>query len=464
MSMQALVELPRVPVESAEWRDVCAIDDVLPGTGVAASDRRRADRHRPHARAGSSPRSSNFDPFSNAFVIARGIVGDRAGVPKIASPIYKQNFSLETGECLDDPSVRLAVFPIRVVSRSDSSLGGERFGMSARTDAPALSEALPRMLTLSAPSGPVKTHCPYCAFQCGMTVTPRASRRVKSSRCKRTRTSRSTAARCASRASPRRAARSPAARAEPAAARRDGQLAPVSWDTALDFVAERIQALHAAHGAATHRHLRQRRAHQREGVPARQVRARGAQVAEHRLQRALLHVVGGGRAEPRVRHRSRAALSGLGHRRDPDAHALGLQLRRDDAAHHAVGVRAATARRQADRRRSALHRHRAHRHAAPAAHAGHRSGAGQRPAVPGARRKADRSRVHRRAHRGLRGARAQRAHQSPDVRRAPDRRADRAATARGSPAGRRRVAAWCCRAAAPSSSRRARTRCCPSST
>ena len=57
---------------------------------------------------------SNFDPFSNAFVIARGIVGDRAGVPKIASPIYKQNFSLQTGECLDDPSVRLEVYPIRV--------------------------------------------------------------------------------------------------------------------------------------------------------------------------------------------------------------------------------------------------------------------------------------------------------------------------------------------------------------
>ena len=44
--------------------------------------------------------------------------------------------------------------------------------MSARTDAPALSDALPRMLSLSTPSGPVKTHCPYCAFQCGMTVTP----------------------------------------------------------------------------------------------------------------------------------------------------------------------------------------------------------------------------------------------------------------------------------------------------
>jgi nitrite reductase (NADH) small subunit len=57
---------------------------------------------------------SNFDPFSDAFVIARGIVGDRAGRPKIASPIYKQSFDLETGACLDDPAVRLATYPVRV--------------------------------------------------------------------------------------------------------------------------------------------------------------------------------------------------------------------------------------------------------------------------------------------------------------------------------------------------------------
>ena len=114
MSVQTLVESPRVASEVREWRDVCAIDDVLPGSGVAAlidGDQIAIIR----TRDGRVSALSNFDPFSNAFVIARGIVGDRAGVPKIASPIYKQNFSLETGECLDDPSVRLAVFPTRVV-------------------------------------------------------------------------------------------------------------------------------------------------------------------------------------------------------------------------------------------------------------------------------------------------------------------------------------------------------------
>ena len=57
----------------------------------------------------------NYDPFSKAYVLSRGIVGDRHGIPKVASPIYKQNFSLLTGECLDDSTVKLATFSVRIL-------------------------------------------------------------------------------------------------------------------------------------------------------------------------------------------------------------------------------------------------------------------------------------------------------------------------------------------------------------
>lgn len=114
MTMQAISAFAETAPDNTEWTDVCAIDDVLPGTGAAAligGQQIAVIR----TRDGRFAALSNFDPFSNAFVIARGIVGDRAGVPKIASPIFKQSFSLLTGECLDDSGVRLAVFPIRVV-------------------------------------------------------------------------------------------------------------------------------------------------------------------------------------------------------------------------------------------------------------------------------------------------------------------------------------------------------------
>ncbi|MBB3661820.1 MULTISPECIES: nitrite reductase small subunit NirD [Prauserella salsuginis group] len=57
---------------------------------------------------------SNVDPFSGAAVLSRGIVGDVGGVPVVASPVYKQNFDLRTGQCLDDAGVRIEAYPLRV--------------------------------------------------------------------------------------------------------------------------------------------------------------------------------------------------------------------------------------------------------------------------------------------------------------------------------------------------------------
>ena len=47
--------------------------------------------------------------------MSRGLVGDRAGVPTVASPLLKQVFSLDTGVCLDDESRALRMYPVRVV-------------------------------------------------------------------------------------------------------------------------------------------------------------------------------------------------------------------------------------------------------------------------------------------------------------------------------------------------------------
>ncbi len=49
---------------------------------------------------------SNEDPWSNASVLARGIVGTRGEIPFVASPMHKQAFDLRTGQCLDDAAVR----------------------------------------------------------------------------------------------------------------------------------------------------------------------------------------------------------------------------------------------------------------------------------------------------------------------------------------------------------------------
>ena len=96
------------------WTDVCAVDDLIVerGAAVLVGGRqvalfRLADD--------SLWALSNYDPFSRAYVISRGIVGSAGGRAKVASPMYKQSFDLATGECLDDPSVSLATYAVRVV-------------------------------------------------------------------------------------------------------------------------------------------------------------------------------------------------------------------------------------------------------------------------------------------------------------------------------------------------------------
>jgi len=44
----------------------------------------------------------NWDPLGEANVLSRGIVGDINSELVVASPLYKQHFSLETGKCLED--------------------------------------------------------------------------------------------------------------------------------------------------------------------------------------------------------------------------------------------------------------------------------------------------------------------------------------------------------------------------
>jgi nitrite reductase (NADH) small subunit len=93
------------------WRTACRYDDLQPERGVAALfDGTQVALFRLHD--GAVHALGNLDPFSGAAVLSRGIVGDRGGVPTVASPVYKQAFDLRDGRCLDDPAVCV---PRRVV-------------------------------------------------------------------------------------------------------------------------------------------------------------------------------------------------------------------------------------------------------------------------------------------------------------------------------------------------------------
>lgn len=100
-------------VEVVTWVDVCSLAELEVGRGVCAlvGPFQVALFRLPDDALYAV---SNFDPFSRAYVISRGLVGSKGDTPKIASPVFKQSFDLRTGVCLDDPDVRILTFPVRV--------------------------------------------------------------------------------------------------------------------------------------------------------------------------------------------------------------------------------------------------------------------------------------------------------------------------------------------------------------
>jgi nitrite reductase (NADH) large subunit len=94
------------------WVDVCAVEDLTPDRGacvLVGSEQvalfRLSGEDRVYA-------LSNLDPFSEAYVLSRGIVGSKGDTPKVASPVYKQSFDLRTGRCMDDGSVSVPTYPV----------------------------------------------------------------------------------------------------------------------------------------------------------------------------------------------------------------------------------------------------------------------------------------------------------------------------------------------------------------
>ncbi|NYH55117.1 MULTISPECIES: nitrite reductase small subunit NirD [Nocardiopsis] len=95
------------------WIDACPTHRLHPEDGLAIllPDHTQIALFR--TRDGHLYAVDNIDPYTGAAVISRGIVGDRAGEPTVASPMLKNVFSLRTGQSLDDTGVHLSTWPVR---------------------------------------------------------------------------------------------------------------------------------------------------------------------------------------------------------------------------------------------------------------------------------------------------------------------------------------------------------------
>lgn len=99
--------------DTLTWTAICAVDDILPNTGVCALV---GDRHVAIFRVGPERLYAidNVDPKSQASVLSRGLVGSLGDRTVVASPLYKQHYDLATGACVEDAALSVQAHEVEV--------------------------------------------------------------------------------------------------------------------------------------------------------------------------------------------------------------------------------------------------------------------------------------------------------------------------------------------------------------
>jgi assimilatory nitrate reductase catalytic subunit len=179
----------------------------------------------------------NRDPLSGANVLARGLLGSVEGVNYVASPMHKHRFDLDSGRCLDGVAAGVRVWPLRVWGATVEvlSVTGDL------GDLPAGGE-----------TASVATHCPFCALQCGMrlraatigTGDGEVDVAVESDPSFPVNEGRMCVKGWASVGLLRHRSRL----TQPLLRNRSGRLERATWDSALDEIAHRVQAIQSQHG------------------------------------------------------------------------------------------------------------------------------------------------------------------------------------------------------------------------
>jgi nitrite reductase (NADH) small subunit len=103
---------------SEVWVSVCNEDDLVTGSGVCALLEYQGKKEQValfrESAGGPVYALANHDPLGDANVLSRGIIGSLGDRLVVASPLYKQHFCLQSGQCLEDESVTIKNWPARI--------------------------------------------------------------------------------------------------------------------------------------------------------------------------------------------------------------------------------------------------------------------------------------------------------------------------------------------------------------
>lgn len=102
-------------VEKMEWQLLCKKQDLVEGSGVCAlaGNTQVALFYLPQEE-GVIYALNNRDPLGGAYVLSRGLVSEIGGRITVASPLYKQHYDLNSGECLEEEGVQVETYAVRL--------------------------------------------------------------------------------------------------------------------------------------------------------------------------------------------------------------------------------------------------------------------------------------------------------------------------------------------------------------
>ena len=101
-------------LQQVQWVDVGSPDDFPVDGGSTIKYGKTQIAVFNFASRGEWYATQNMCPHRKAFVLSRGMVGDQSGTPKVACPLHKKTFSLETGDSLQDEDYKIQTFPVRI--------------------------------------------------------------------------------------------------------------------------------------------------------------------------------------------------------------------------------------------------------------------------------------------------------------------------------------------------------------
>jgi len=103
-----------LPLIQTSWVNVGRVEDFPLDSGMAVRHGNAQIAVYNFSSRGEWYATQNMCPHMREMVLARGLLGDQKGTPKVACPQHKKTFSLKSGECLSGDPLKIRTFPVRI--------------------------------------------------------------------------------------------------------------------------------------------------------------------------------------------------------------------------------------------------------------------------------------------------------------------------------------------------------------